>query len=51
MGHPEPVRTVVDVELAQYRVVWAGAGDEMTMFATTFDELIQLTNGTPSPVR
>jgi prolyl-tRNA editing enzyme YbaK/EbsC (Cys-tRNA(Pro) deacylase) len=50
VGHPTPVRTVVDQALAAYPVVWAGGGDEHTMFATTFDELVKITRGTPADV-
>jgi prolyl-tRNA editing enzyme YbaK/EbsC (Cys-tRNA(Pro) deacylase) len=50
VGHPSPLRTVVDQALAGYPVVWAGGGDEHTMFATTFDELLKLTGGTPVDV-
>jgi prolyl-tRNA editing enzyme YbaK/EbsC (Cys-tRNA(Pro) deacylase) len=46
IGHPEPVRTVVDTDLARYPVLWAGGGDEFTMFATSFDELLKMTGGT-----
>jgi prolyl-tRNA editing enzyme YbaK/EbsC (Cys-tRNA(Pro) deacylase) len=46
VGHPAPVRTVVDPDLAQFPVVWAGGGDEFTMFATSFDELLKITGGT-----
>jgi prolyl-tRNA editing enzyme YbaK/EbsC (Cys-tRNA(Pro) deacylase) len=50
VGHPRPLRTIVDRALASYPVVWAGAGDERAMFATSFDELVKITNGTPSAV-
>jgi prolyl-tRNA editing enzyme YbaK/EbsC (Cys-tRNA(Pro) deacylase) len=50
VGHPRPLRTVVDRALASYPVVWAGAGDERAMFATSFDELVKITGGTPSDV-
>ena len=50
VGHATPVRTVVDQALAAYPVVWAGGGDEHTMFATTFDELVKITGGTPADV-
>ena len=50
VGHPTPVRTVVDQALGVYPVVWAGAGDEHTMFASTFDELVKITGGTPADV-
>jgi prolyl-tRNA editing enzyme YbaK/EbsC (Cys-tRNA(Pro) deacylase) len=50
VGHPAPVRTVVDQALDGYPVVWAGGGDEHTMFATTFDELVKITSGAPADV-
>ncbi len=50
IGHPRPLRTVVDLALASYPVVWAGAGDERTVFATSFDELVRITSGSPSDV-
>ncbi len=50
VGHPRPLRTVVDPELAAFPVVWAGAGDEMTMFATSFEQLLAVTGGTAIPV-
>ena len=50
LGHPEPVRTIVDVQLAEYPVVWAAAGHAKTVFPTTFEELVRITGGAPSPV-
>jgi prolyl-tRNA editing enzyme YbaK/EbsC (Cys-tRNA(Pro) deacylase) len=50
VGHPSPVPTVVDQALAAYPVVWAGGGDEHTMFSTSFDELVKITGGTPADV-
>jgi prolyl-tRNA editing enzyme YbaK/EbsC (Cys-tRNA(Pro) deacylase) len=50
VGHPQPLRTVIDTALTAYPVVWAGAGDERAMFATSFDELVKITGGTPSEV-
>jgi prolyl-tRNA editing enzyme YbaK/EbsC (Cys-tRNA(Pro) deacylase) len=50
VGHPQPLRTVVDQALASYPVVWAGAGDENAMFSTSFAELVRITNGTPADV-
>jgi prolyl-tRNA editing enzyme YbaK/EbsC (Cys-tRNA(Pro) deacylase) len=46
VGHPRRVRTVVDPALAAFPVVWAGGGDEFTMFATTFEQLLAITSGT-----
>jgi len=50
VGHPQPLRTVVDQALASYPVVWAGAGDENAMFSTSFAELVRITDGTPADV-
>jgi prolyl-tRNA editing enzyme YbaK/EbsC (Cys-tRNA(Pro) deacylase) len=50
VGHPRPVRTIVDPDLAAYPVIWAGGGDENTMFATSFDQLVAMTGGTAVPV-
>lgn len=50
VAHPGPIRTVVDASLAEYSTVWAGAGDENSMFHTSFDELLKLTSGTAAEV-
>jgi len=50
VGHPVPVRTIVDTDLAAYPVVWAAAGHAKTVFATTFDDLVRITGGTPRAV-
>ena len=50
LGHPEPIGTLVDIELARHERVWAAAGHPHTVFPTTYDELIRLTGGTPAEV-
>lgn len=50
IGHPEPIGTLVDVELARYEQVWAAAGHPHTVFPTTYDELLRLTGGTAAEV-
>jgi prolyl-tRNA editing enzyme YbaK/EbsC (Cys-tRNA(Pro) deacylase) len=50
VGHPAPLRTLVDETLAQYDVVWAAAGHPHAVFPTTFDELVRITGGTPARV-
>jgi prolyl-tRNA editing enzyme YbaK/EbsC (Cys-tRNA(Pro) deacylase) len=50
VGHPQPLRTLVDVWLAKYDVVWAAAGHAHTVFPTSFTELIKMTGGTPADV-
>jgi prolyl-tRNA editing enzyme YbaK/EbsC (Cys-tRNA(Pro) deacylase) len=50
VGHPRPIRTVVDTALADYPQVWAAGGIPHAVFPTTFAELIELTGGTPADV-
>src|SRR5271170_1401001 len=50
VGHPAPIRTLVDTWLDKYDVVWAAAGHPHTVFPTSFAELIRITNGTPAEV-
>ena len=47
VGHPQPVRTLVDVTLARYDTIWAAAGHPHAVFATTYDELLRITGGQP----
>lgn len=51
VGHPDPIRTLIDERLREHDVVWAGGGDEYTMFATTVAELERLTGATTTSVR
>ena len=50
VGHPQPVRTVVDTWLDKYDVVWAAAGHSRTVFPSSFAELVRITGGTPAEV-
>jgi prolyl-tRNA editing enzyme YbaK/EbsC (Cys-tRNA(Pro) deacylase) len=50
VGHPAPLRTLVDADLARHDVCWAAAGHPHAVFSTTFDELVRLTGGTPVQV-
>jgi prolyl-tRNA editing enzyme YbaK/EbsC (Cys-tRNA(Pro) deacylase) len=50
VGHPKPVRTLVDNALAAYDIVWAAAGHAHTVFPTSFDELVRITGGMPADV-
>ncbi len=50
VGHPQRIRTVVDVTLGRYDTVWAAAGHSHAVFATTYDELIRVTGGQPMDV-
>ena len=50
LGHPKPVRTLVDVALERYPVVWAAAGVPQSVFPITCAELVRVTAGTPAEV-
>lgn len=50
VGHPEPLRTLVDTHLAAYDEVWAAAGHPHAVFPTTYAELLVLTGGEPADV-
>lgn len=45
VGHPEPLRTIVDISLAQYDVVWAAGGHPHCVFPTSYDDLLRITAG------
>jgi prolyl-tRNA editing enzyme YbaK/EbsC (Cys-tRNA(Pro) deacylase) len=50
VGHPAPLRTLVDIALADHDVVWAAAGHSHAVFPTSYAELVHLTGGTPARV-
>ena len=50
LGHPKPVRTLVDTALAQYDVIWAAGGVPQAVFPITYAELLRVTGGTPVEV-
>jgi prolyl-tRNA editing enzyme YbaK/EbsC (Cys-tRNA(Pro) deacylase) len=50
VGHPRPLRTLVDRWLAAYDEVWAAAGHAHTVFPTSFAELLLITGGTAADV-
>jgi len=50
VGHPRPLRTLVDTDLDRYDRVWAAAGIPHTVFPTTYGELLRITGGTPAEV-
>lgn len=50
VGHPAPVRTVVDTWLGKHDQVWAAGGLAHTVFPTTMDELARITGGTIADV-
>src|SRR5215467_11443380 len=50
VGHPAPIRTLVDRWLDKYDVVWAAGGHHATVFPTSYEELLKLTRGEPAVV-
>ena len=50
VGHPEPLRTLVDTALEQYDEVWAAPGHPHSVFPTTYAELVRITGGAPADV-
>ncbi|ATE53061.1 MULTISPECIES: YbaK/EbsC family protein [Actinosynnema] len=50
VGHPAPLRTLVDVALREHEQVWAAAGHPHAVFPTTFEALVELTGGAPVEV-
>lgn len=50
LGHPKPVRTLVDLHLADYPEIWASGGVPRAVFPTTYAELLRITAGTAAEV-
>jgi prolyl-tRNA editing enzyme YbaK/EbsC (Cys-tRNA(Pro) deacylase) len=50
IGHPAPIGTLVDVELARHDQVWAAAGHPAAVFSTSYEELLRLTAGTAAEI-
>lgn len=46
VGHPAPLRTVVDPMLDTFDEIWAAAGHSHAVFPLTFGELVRITGGT-----
>jgi prolyl-tRNA editing enzyme YbaK/EbsC (Cys-tRNA(Pro) deacylase) len=45
LGHPAPLRTIVDEDLLGYEVVWAAAGTPHAVFPIAPGELAELAGG------
>jgi prolyl-tRNA editing enzyme YbaK/EbsC (Cys-tRNA(Pro) deacylase) len=50
VGHPKPIRTIVDRALAEFEELWAAGGIPHAVFPMTYDELIRLTGGVEADV-
>ncbi|CAH1205290.1 YbaK/EbsC family protein [Paenibacillus sp. JJ-223] len=45
LGHKEPIITLIDEDLLQFREIWAAAGHPRAVFQLTPEELVQMTKG------
>lgn len=45
LGHPSPVRTVIDRDLLRFDTVWSAAGSAYDVFAATPQQLVEWTGG------
>ena len=45
VGHPRPIRTIVDCALAEFDELWAAGGIPNAVFPLTYSELLTLTGG------
>ncbi len=50
VGHPEPLRTIVDIALSRFDEVWAAGGHPHYVFPTSYDELLRITGGAAAEV-
>ncbi len=50
VGHPAPIRTLVDRDLAAYDPLWAAGGIPHAVFPLTYADLVRLTSGTEADV-
>jgi prolyl-tRNA editing enzyme YbaK/EbsC (Cys-tRNA(Pro) deacylase) len=50
LGHPKPLRTLVDTALEHYPEIWAAGGVPQAVFPVTYAELVRVTGGTPAAV-
>jgi prolyl-tRNA editing enzyme YbaK/EbsC (Cys-tRNA(Pro) deacylase) len=50
LGHPKPVRTLLDKALSEYDELWAAGGVPQAVFPTTYPELVRITGAEPADV-
>jgi prolyl-tRNA editing enzyme YbaK/EbsC (Cys-tRNA(Pro) deacylase) len=51
VGHPEKIRTLLDLSLREHGLLWAGAGDHHSMFSITYNQLRTVTQALELHVR
>jgi prolyl-tRNA editing enzyme YbaK/EbsC (Cys-tRNA(Pro) deacylase) len=50
VGHPAPIRTLIDRDLASYDEIWAAGGIAQAVFPISYLELVAVTGGEPANV-
>lgn len=50
IGHPAPIRTILDTELAEFQEIWAAGGVAHAVFPISYQELLELTGAQPLAV-
>ena len=50
VGHPKPIRTLVDRALAEFDELWASGGIPHAIFPLTYRELLTITHGSEADV-
>jgi prolyl-tRNA editing enzyme YbaK/EbsC (Cys-tRNA(Pro) deacylase) len=45
VGHPNPVRTLIDRTLSRFDTVWAAAGNAHAVFPIAYEQLVLITQG------
>jgi prolyl-tRNA editing enzyme YbaK/EbsC (Cys-tRNA(Pro) deacylase) len=50
VGHPRPIRTLVDRALADFEELWAAGGIPHAIFPMTYRDLLLITSGTETDV-
>ncbi|WP_449372829.1 YbaK/EbsC family protein [Arthrobacter psychrolactophilus] len=51
LGHPAPIKTFLDTDLAAHALLWAGAGSHQAMLSLSYRELLAVTGATEAAVR
>jgi prolyl-tRNA editing enzyme YbaK/EbsC (Cys-tRNA(Pro) deacylase) len=50
VGHPAPIRTLLDTALAEFEQIWAAGGVPHAVFAISYSDLLALTSAQPVAV-
>jgi len=45
VGHPQPIRTLIDADLQAHATLWVAGGTPNTVMPLSFDQLVRLTGG------